>query len=85
VEITRPGGPPGATTAEDLSFNDMAEIMSEVLGKEACFQQITFEAYKGQARSLRHVRRDSAGDDRLGLVKNEGLDGPRLDLRFRAR
>jgi hypothetical protein len=24
----------------------MAEIMSEVLGKEACFQQITVEAYK---------------------------------------
>src|SRR2546429_4412699 len=32
--------------AEDLSFNDMAEIVSEVLGKEVRFQQTTFEAYK---------------------------------------
>jgi hypothetical protein len=26
--------------------NDMAEIISEVLGKEVRFQQTTFEAYK---------------------------------------
>src|SRR5258708_40254849 len=31
---------------EDLSYNDMAEIISQVLGKEVRFQQITFEAYK---------------------------------------
>jgi uncharacterized protein YbjT (DUF2867 family) len=31
---------------EDLSYNDMAEIMSPVLGKDVRFQQITFEAYK---------------------------------------
>ncbi len=31
---------------EDLSFDDMAEIMSQVLGKDVRFQQITFEAYK---------------------------------------
>jgi uncharacterized protein YbjT (DUF2867 family) len=33
---------------EDLSFNDMAQIMSDVLGKEVRFQQTTFEAYKEQ-------------------------------------
>src|ERR1700752_292486 len=31
---------------EDLSYNDMAEIMSQVLGKQVRFQQITFKAYK---------------------------------------
>src|SRR5580704_10904883 len=31
---------------EDLSFNDMARIMTEVLGKEVRFQRTTFEAYK---------------------------------------
>ena len=31
---------------EDLSFNDMAEIISELLGKEVRFVQTTFEAYK---------------------------------------
>jgi len=30
----------------DISFNEMAEIMSNVLGKEIRFQQTTFEAYK---------------------------------------
>ncbi len=31
---------------EDLSFNDMAEIISEVLGTQVRFHQTTFEAYK---------------------------------------
>jgi uncharacterized protein YbjT (DUF2867 family) len=31
---------------EDLSFNDMAQIMTEVLGRPVRFQQITGEAYK---------------------------------------
>jgi len=31
---------------EDLSYNDMAQIMSQVLGTDVRFQQITFEAYK---------------------------------------
>lgn len=31
---------------EDLSFNDMARIMSEVLGRPIHFQQITFDAFK---------------------------------------
>ena len=33
---------------EDLSFNDMARIMSEMLGKPVRFQQIPFEAYKAR-------------------------------------
>ena len=41
----------------------MAEIMSQVLGKDVRFQRITFEAYKD-----RFVRPDMA------WAKNEGLD-----------
>lgn len=33
---------------EDLSFNDMARIMSESLGRPVRFQQIPFEAFKAQ-------------------------------------
>lgn len=33
---------------EDLSFNDMAEIISQALGKQVLFQQTTFEAYKNR-------------------------------------
>jgi uncharacterized protein YbjT (DUF2867 family) len=47
--------PPGADEGhvavlgpEDLSFNDMARIMSEVLHKPVHFQQISFEAYKSR-------------------------------------
>ena len=57
---------------EDLSFNDMAEIMSDVLGKEVRFQRTTFEAYKAQVRQLRHVRCDGSGDDRHGLGEERG-------------
>ena len=57
---------------EDLSFNDMAEIISEVLGKEVRFQQTTFEAYKDQVRRLRHVRGDGPGHDRHGRGEERG-------------
>ena len=33
---------------EDLSFTDMAAIMSDVLGKTVRFQQVPGEAYKAQ-------------------------------------
>ncbi len=33
---------------EDLSFNDMAAIMSDVLGKQVRFQQVSGDAYKAQ-------------------------------------
>ena len=36
---------------EDLSFNDMAGIMSQVLGKDVRIRQITFEAYKTHTRA----------------------------------
>jgi uncharacterized protein YbjT (DUF2867 family) len=59
---------------EDISFNDMAEIMSEVLGKEVRFQQTTFEAYKdrflgfGMSDAMAQAMTDMA------WAKNQGLD-----------
>jgi uncharacterized protein YbjT (DUF2867 family) len=59
---------------EDISFNDMAEIISEVLGKEVRFQQTTFEAYKdrflgfGMSDAMAQAMTDMA------WAKNQGLD-----------
>ena len=49
---------------EDLSFNDMAQIMSEVLEQPVRFQQIAGEAFKAQADRVRDVRADGAGHAR---------------------
>ena len=59
---------------EDLSFNDMAEIMSEVLGREVRFQPITFEAYKD--RFVRGGVSDAMaqGYTDMAWAKNQGLD-----------
>lgn len=58
---------------EDLSFNDMAEIMSEVLGKEVRFQQTTFEAHKDSL--VRFGRSDAMaqGATDMAWAKNQGL------------
>ena len=59
---------------EDLSFNDMAEIMSEVLGKEVRFQQNTFEAYKERFISFGMSEAMAQGMTEMAWAKNEGLD-----------
>jgi uncharacterized protein YbjT (DUF2867 family) len=67
---------------EDLSFNDMAQIMSEVLGKPVRFQQITLEAYK--ARLIEHGMSEAMAQSMVDMMaaKNEGLDNaePRTPL-----
>jgi uncharacterized protein YbjT (DUF2867 family) len=60
--------------AEDLSFNDMAEIMSEVLGKEVRFQRTTFEAYKDRFVSFGMSDAMAQGYADMAWAKNEGLD-----------
>ena len=60
--------------AEDLSFNDMAEIMSEVLGKEVRFQRTTFEAYKDRFVSFGMSDVMAQGMTDMAWAKNEGLD-----------
>ena len=59
---------------EDLSFNDMAEIMSQVLGKDVRFRQITFEAYKDRFVRLGMSDAMAQGYTDMAWAKNEGLD-----------
>jgi uncharacterized protein YbjT (DUF2867 family) len=59
---------------EDLSFNDMAEIISEVLGTEVLFQQTTFEAYKAQFVGFGMSDAMAQGMTDMAWAKNEGLD-----------
>lgn len=59
---------------EDLSFNDMARIMSEVLDRPIRYQQVSFEAYRsgfvqrGMSEAMAHGMTDMA------RAKDEGLD-----------
>jgi uncharacterized protein YbjT (DUF2867 family) len=59
---------------EDLSFNDMAQIMSEVLGRPVRFQQIPLEAFK--ARLTGHGMSEAMAQGMVDMMvaKNEGLD-----------
>jgi Predicted nucleoside-diphosphate-sugar epimerases len=59
---------------EDLSYTDMAEIMSQVLGKDVRFQQITFEAYKDGFIRLGMSDAMAQGYTDMAWAKNEGLD-----------
>jgi uncharacterized protein YbjT (DUF2867 family) len=59
---------------EDLSFKDMAEIISEVLGKRVRFQQTTFEAYKDRFVGLGMSEAMAQGMTDMAAAKNEGLD-----------
>ena len=59
---------------EDLSNQDMARIMSEVLGKPVRFQQVPVEAYKATltGRGMSEAMAQSLID--MAVAKNEGLD-----------
>ena len=59
---------------EDLSFSDMAAIMSDVLGKTIRFQQITAEAYKAQL--IQHGANEvfAQGLVDMLIAKDNGLD-----------
>lgn len=59
---------------EDLSFNDMAQIMSEVLAKQVRFQQITFEAYKDRFIGFGMSDAMAQGMTDMAWAKNEGVD-----------
>jgi uncharacterized protein YbjT (DUF2867 family) len=59
---------------EDLSYNDMAEIMSQVLGKDVRFQQITFEAYQDRFVRLGTSDAMAQGYTDMARAKNQGLD-----------
>jgi len=59
---------------EDLSYNDMARILSEVLGRPVRFEQITYEAYK--ARLLARGMSDAMaqGNVDMWIAKDHGID-----------
>jgi uncharacterized protein YbjT (DUF2867 family) len=59
---------------EDLSLNEMAQIISKVLGRTVRFQQIPFEAFK--ARLIESGASESMANGMVDMMvaKNEGLD-----------
>jgi uncharacterized protein YbjT (DUF2867 family) len=59
---------------EDLSFTDMAAIISAVLGKQVRFQQITFEAYKDMFTGFGMSDAMAQGMTDMAWAKNQGLD-----------
>jgi uncharacterized protein YbjT (DUF2867 family) len=59
---------------EDLSFNDMAQIMSEVLRKPVRFQQIPGEQFKGRLTGSGMSEAMAQGMLDMAMAKNEGLD-----------
>ena len=65
---------------EDLSFNDMARIMSEALGKDVRFQQIPFEAFEAQLRKSGMSDAFVQGYVEMMAAKNNSTDtsGPKV-------
>jgi len=59
---------------EDLSFNDMARIMSETLGKTVRYQQISLDAYKANFVKLGMSEAMAQGMTDMARAKNEGVD-----------
>jgi uncharacterized protein YbjT (DUF2867 family) len=60
---------------EDLSFEDMARTISEVVERKVRYQQISFEDFRAQL--LRRGVHPSVADGYVAMMraKNEGMDG----------
>jgi uncharacterized protein YbjT (DUF2867 family) len=59
---------------EDLSFNEMAEIISEVLGTPVRYQQAPGEGFKARLTGFGMSDAMAQGLLDMALAKNEGLD-----------
>lgn len=59
---------------EDLSFNDMARIMSEVLARPVRFQHISFDAYQARLIELGMSEPMAQAMTAMAAAKNAGLD-----------
>lgn len=59
---------------EDLSFNDMARIMREVLGRPVHYRQVPFEAYRAGFVQRGMSEAMAQGMTDMARAKNEGLD-----------
>ena len=59
---------------EDLCFNDMAAIISDVLGREIRYQQVPFDAFKAQLLGRGMSESFAQGYVDMMRAKNEGVD-----------
>lgn len=59
---------------EDISFDDMADIMSAVLGRAVHHQQIGFDAYKARFLSFGMSDAMAQGMTDMAFAKDQGLD-----------
>lgn len=59
---------------EDISLDEMAEILSDVLGKPVRFQQTTMEAFKNKMASFGMSEAFAQGYVEMMTAKNEGID-----------
>lgn len=59
---------------ENISFNDMAAVMSEVLGKPVRFQQISLDAYKAGLLRAGFSEAMAQGMTDMARAKSLGLD-----------
>ena len=59
---------------EDLSFNDMAAIVSEVTGREVRYQQIPFEGFRARLAERGVSESFQEGYVTMMRAKNEGMD-----------
>jgi uncharacterized protein YbjT (DUF2867 family) len=59
---------------EDLSYNDMAQIMSEALGKPVRFQQISGESFKTRLMERGMSEAMAQGNVDMWNAYNQGLD-----------
>lgn len=59
---------------EDISQNDMAEILSDVLGRTVRFQQTSIEAFKNKMAGFGMSEAFAQGYADMMIAKNEGID-----------
>ena len=67
-------GGSGVLGPEDLSFNDMAAIMSGVLDKQIRFQQVPVEAYRAELIQYGANQVFAQGIIDMLIAKNNGMD-----------
>ncbi len=59
---------------EDLSFEEMAMIMSDVLGRKISFQEMSLEDFGGMMRAMGATEGMAHGYVDMMKAKNEGMD-----------
>lgn len=59
---------------EDISFNEMAEIISEVLGAPVSYQQISLDVYKARLAQFGMSDAMAQGMTDMAWAKDQGLD-----------